>query len=552
MQKRVILISYKEPLKDAPCKRACPAGVDVPRYIRLIAEGKFDEALAVIRERLPFALICGYVCFHPCEANCQRSEMGGPVAIKALKRFVAEGRSNASIKESAVAQSTGKSVAVVGSGPAGLTAAYYLAKLGHAVTVFEALREPGGMMLACIPRYRLPKNVLDSEIGIISQAGVNIKTNTRVKSLDSLFEQGYDAIFVAIGAHKGQKMGIEGEDDPAVVDCVSFLKGVNLGQKVNLGDKVAVVGGGNAAIDAARTALRLGVKEVTVFYRRSWNEMPANLAEVEEAMSEGVKVQFLTTPARITRAKDKLKVECIRLRLGSIDADGRRQPEPVPGSEFTIKVDKVISATGQAPELPDQFGLTIGDGGTIEVISGTLATGRDGVFAGGDAVSGPASIIEAIASGRQAAMSIDSYLGGKGSIEEVLTAPQKVAPYRLELPIVNRVNTSTLPINERLRDFNEVELNLNEQSAIEEAKRCLWCDLPIRVEADKCVGCRTCQVRCSVAYLGEFNPFKSNITITRDHGKRTTSLQFSDECKNCGLCIAVCNYGALTRADKGI
>ena len=546
------MISYKEPLKDAPCKRACPAGVDVPRYIRLIAEGKFDEALAVIRERLPFALICGYVCFHPCEANCQRSEMGGPVAIKALKRFVAEGRSNASIKESAVAQSTGKSVAVVGSGPAGLTAAYYLAKLGHAVTVFEALREPGGMMLACIPRYRLPKNVLDSEIGIISQAGVNIKTNTRVKSLDSLFEQGYDAIFVAIGAHKGQKMGIEGEDDPAVVDCVSFLKGVNLGQKVNLGDKVAVVGGGNAAIDAARTALRLGVKEVTVFYRRSWNEMPANLAEVEEAMSEGVKVQFLTTPARITRAKDKLKVECIRLRLGSIDADGRRQPEPVPGSEFTIKVDKVISATGQAPELPDQFGLTIGDGGTIEVISGTLATGRDGVFAGGDAVSGPASIIEAIASGRQAAMSIDSYLGGKGSIEEVLTAPQKVAPYRLELPIVNRVNTSTLPINERLRDFNEVELNLNEQSAIEEAKRCLWCDLPIRVEADKCVGCRTCQVRCSVAYLGEFNPFKSNITITRDHGKRTTSLQFSDECKNCGLCIAVCNYGALTRADKGI
>ncbi len=545
------MITYKEPLEEAPCKRACPAGVDVPRYVRLIAEGKFDEALAVIRERIPFALICGYVCFRPCEANCQRSEMGGPVAIKALKRFVAEGRSSA-IKEPAGAPSTGKSVAIVGSGPTGLTAAYYLAKLGHAVTVFEALPEPGGMMWACIPEYRLPRNVLDSEMDIIRQAGVNITTNTRVESLDSLFKQGYDATFAAIGAHKSQKMGIEGEDEPAVVDCVSFLKDVNLGQKVSPGDKVAVIGGGNAAIDAARTSLRLGAKDVTVFYRRSWNEMPANPSEVEEAMSEGVNIQFLTTPTRIKRDNDKLTVECIRYRLGTVDASGRRHPEPVPGSEFTIEVDKVISATGQTPDIPDQFGLTIGDGGTIQVVADTLATGKDGVFAGGDAVSGPASIIEAIAAGRQAAISIDSYLGGKGAIEEVLVTPQKVATYRLALPIVNRVNIPTRPVDERLRDFSEVELNLDEQSAVEEAKRCLWCDLPIRIEADKCAGCRTCQVRCSIINLGEFNPFKSCITITRDHAIRTTDLQFSDECKNCGLCIAVCNYGALTRADREI
>jgi NADPH-dependent glutamate synthase beta subunit-like oxidoreductase len=546
------VITYKEPLKDAPCKCACPAGVDVPRYIRLIAQGKFDEALAVIRERIPFALICGYVCFHPCEANCQRSKMGGPVAIKALKRFVAEGRSIASIKEPTVAQSTGKSVAVVGSGPAGLTAAYYLAKCGHAVTVFEALPEPGGMMLACIPRYRLPKNVLDSEIGIIRQAGVNINTNTRVESLESLFGQGFHAIFVAIGAHRGQKMGIEGEDDPDVVDSLSFLQDVNIGQGVSLGDKVAVVGGGNAAIDAARTSLRLGAKDVTVFYRRSWNEMPADLAGVEEAMSEGVNIQFLAIPTRINRANGKLKVECIHYTLGAVDAGGRRHPEPVPGSEFTIEVDKVISATSQIPDIPDQFGLITGDGGTIQVVAGTLATGREGVFAGGDAVSGPASIIEAIASGRQAAISIDSSLGGKGSIEGVRVMPQKVPTYRLGLPIVNQVNIPRRPVNERLHDFSEVELNLDEQSAIEEAKRCLWCDLPIRIEADKCVGCRTCQVRCSVINLGEFNPFKSYITITRDHTIRTTDLQFSDECKNCGLCIAVCNYGALTRADKEI
>jgi len=278
------VITYKEPLEEAPCQRVCPAGVDAPRYIRLIAEGKFEEALAVIRERLPFALICGYVCFHPCEANCQRNELGGPVAIKALKRFVAEGRSSANVKEPTVAQSTGKSVAIIGSGPAGLTAAYYLAKLGHAVIIFEALPEPGGMMLACIPKYRLPKNVLDAEIDIVRKAGVVIKTNTRVESLDSLFERDYDAIFIATGAHKSQKMGIKGEDEPDVMDCISFLRDVNLGQKISLGEKIAVIGGGNAAVDAARTALRLGVKDAAILYRRSWNEMPANLAEVEEAM----------------------------------------------------------------------------------------------------------------------------------------------------------------------------------------------------------------------------------------------------------------------------
>jgi len=334
------------------------------------------------------------------------------------------------------------------------------------------------------------------------------------------------------------------------MDCISFLRDVNLGQKISLGDKIAIIGGGNAAVDAARTAIRLGVKDVSIFYRRSWNEMPANLGEVEEAMSEGVNIQFLTTPTRITRTNGKLKLECVHLSLGTVDAGGRRRPEQAPGSEFTIEVDKVIAATGQTPDIPDQFGLTTGDDGTIQVVSDTLATSRDGVFAGGDAVSGPASIIEAIASGRQAAISIDCYLGGQGAIEEVLVPHQKVATYRLGLPIINRVTIPTRPVNERLRDFTEVELTLDEQSAIEEARRCLWCDLPIRIEADKCAGCRTCQVRCSAINLGEFNPFKSYITITRDHAIKTTDLRFSDECKNCGLCIAVCNYGALTRADK--
>jgi NADPH-dependent glutamate synthase beta subunit-like oxidoreductase len=524
--------------------------MDVPRYVRLIAEGKFEDALAVIREKTPFASICGYLCFRPCEANCQRSELGGPLAIKALKRFAAEGRVINGLQKPTV-KPTGKSVAVVGSGPAGLTAAYHLARLGHAVTIFESLPEPGGMMTACIPTYRMPKEVLDAEIGLVKQLGVKIKTSARVESINSLFEEGFKAVFVAIGAHQSQKMGVEGQDSPGVIDCVAFLKDVKLGKKVDVGASVAIIGGGNAAIDAARTALRLGAKNVTVVYRRSWNEMPANMSEVEEALSEGVEIQFMTAPTRITVNSGKLNIECVRLHLGIMDTSGRRRPETVPGSEFSLKVDSAISAIGQVPDVPAKFNLVTADNGTIEVAD-SLAASREGVFAGGDAVSGPAMVTQAIAAGQRAAASIDLYLGGRGTIEERLVEPQKVAMYRLKLPTTSRVNIPARPVKERTGDFNQVELTLDEKSATEEAKRCLWCDLPIRVEPEKCAGCRTCQVRCSIINLDESNPFKSYITVTRDHAVRTTGLTFSDECKNCGQCIAVCNYGALTRADNGM
>jgi len=464
-------------LVTAPCSHTCPAGIDVPRYIRFIADNKPAEAVAVIRERIPFPSVCGHVCIHPCEAKCRRGLLDEAIAIRTLKRFAAEHGNGLWKANSKVAPSTGKRVAVVGAGPAGLTAAYYLAKLGHSVAVFEALPEPGGMMRVGIPDYRLPKDSLRAEIDEIRAVGVDIRTNTRVESLDKLFEQGYNAIFLALGAHQGIRVGVEGEDDPKVVDCASFLRDVSLGKEVKLGDRVAVIGGGNAAIDSARTALRLGAKEVTIVYRRTRSEMPASSEEIEGAVEEGVKLYFLAAPARIISRDGRVDLECVRMELGAVDASGRRRPEPIKGSEFTMTFDDIIAAIGQRPDIPKKFSLPVGRGNTIEVNPDTLATTRAGVFAGGDAVSGPASVIEAIAAGRQAAVSIDKYLGGSGVIDETLAPPEgELTPLR-EAEEKRRPPVPTLPLKQRLTSFAEVELGWSEAMAIEEAKRCLRCDL---------------------------------------------------------------------------
>jgi NADH-quinone oxidoreductase subunit F len=469
-----------EGIVRAPCSHICPAGVDAPRYIRFIAEGKFAEAVAVIREKIPFPSVCGYVCVHPCEAKCRRGLLDEAIAIRVLKRFAAEHDTGLWKANSTVAPATGKRVAIVGSGPAGLTAAYYLAKLGHSVTVFEALPEPGGMMRVGIPDYRLPKDVLRAEIKEIEDIGVDIRTNTPVASLDGLFEQGYNAVFLAIGAHRGIEIGVKGEDSPRVMECVSFLRGVSLGKEVKLGERVAVIGGGNAAIDSARTALRLGAKEVTIVYRRTRSEMPASAEEIDGAIAEGVEVHFLAAPSRIISRNGRLELECLQMRLGEVDASGRRRPEPIDGSEFVLSFDTIIAAIGQRPEIPAPFNLTPGGGNTIEVAPDILATSREGVFAGGDAVTGPASVIEAIAHGRQAAISIDKYLGGKGEIDEILAPPEEVvAP--LEEPVEGRrIQVPALPVAKRLKGFSQVELRLSEEMAIKEAKRCLMCDLEER------------------------------------------------------------------------
>ncbi|MDO8473737.1 MAG: FAD-dependent oxidoreductase, partial [Dehalococcoidia bacterium] len=331
-----------------PCHTACPAGIDIPRYIRLVGRGRPAAALAVIREKVPFPGALGRVCVHPCEQACQRGlVVDKPLNIRLLKRYAADHGDESWKEKSRKLPSTGKKVAVVGAGPAGLTAGYYLAKQGHKVTVFEALPAAGGMMRVGIPEYRLPRDVLTGEIKEIESAGVEILLNSRIESIDALFEKGYDAVFLGMGSHEGVALGVAGDTSSGVIDAADFLRRANLGEKVKVGEVVGVVGGGNVAIDAARTSLRLGAKKVTVFYRRTRSEMPANAEEVEGALEEGVEFVYLAAPHKISTGNGKLVLECLRMELGAPDESDRRTPVPVKGSEFVNEMDTLVAAVGQ-------------------------------------------------------------------------------------------------------------------------------------------------------------------------------------------------------------
>lgn len=513
-----------------PCQIACPLHMDIREYVDLTAQGRIMEALQVIRDGNPFPSICAHVCTHPCEAACRRGQVDTPIAIRALKRFAVEFGGDRMIRPEADTVYDQK-VAVVGSGPAGLACAYYLRKFGYPVTIFEAHSELGGMLRVGIPQYRLPREVLDTEIHRLTNMGVEIRTNARVVSIDLLLEMGYKAVFLTIGAHQGLKMGIEGEDSPGVIDGATFLREVNLGLKPSLGERVAVVGGGNVAFDAARTAVRLGVKQVKVLYRRSQAEMPANKEELEQAIEEGIEILFLVAPTRITRRNGLLTVTCIRMELGEPDAKGRRQPVPIQGSEFDEHLDALIMAIGQAPQSPGSFGVRLGKGSTIQVDPITLTTNRVGVFAGGDAVTGPATVTEALAAGRRAASRINDYLQHKYPLPEKEITDSVSAdlhPETIEaIRKVGRFQWLTAPPEARTRDFTPIELVYNWEAAINEARRCLRCGMGAEIlSQDRCATCLTCLRVCPyhVPYLDEVG-----------------SIQIpADQCQACGVCVVEC------------
>jgi NADH-quinone oxidoreductase subunit F len=485
-----------EALVFAPCENSCPVRCDAIGYISLISAGRYEEALDLIRLTMPLAGICGRVCNHPCEKVCKRGEIDDPIAISSLKRFAADWE----IKRGTLAppafleKPKAERVAVVGGGPAGLNAAYHLGRRGYQVTIFEALPVPGGMLVSGIPRFRLPLEVIEHDIQFIRQHNVEIVTGKELGkdfTINDLFQQGYKAVFLGLGAGLDQRLNIPGEDAKGVLKGVEFLRQVNLGKKVAIGEKVTIIGGGNVAIDAARMAMRTGAKDATIIYRRTREEMPANPEEIEEAEDEKIKIMYLLSPARIITGKRRVKgIECLRMELGDYDSTGRARPVPIPGSEFVIETDTVISAIGYMPELnfmPEDGRFMKNKDGTLAVDPVTLATGVPGVFAGGDVVTGPSTVVEAMSGGYCAAISIDRYLKGQDLYKNRLYEPlRRASVMRTEEEAEEagsekaRYHMATLESENRIASFSEVNLGFDEETAVREAKRCLRCDLERR------------------------------------------------------------------------
>lgn len=471
-----------------PCKAACPVGIDIRGYIECINQGRYEDALDLIEEKLPFPATVSRVCPRSCEAKCSRAELDDPIAIKSLKRFVFDKvTSRVSKKNVTRSPRTRKEkVAIVGAGPAGLTAAFNLTNLGYGTTIFEALPFPGGMLAVGIPEYRLPKKILQLEIEGIKKHGVEIELNCPIKkgglTLESLWQQGYKAFFIAVGAHKSVKLNVPGENMEGVCYGTVFLRQVNSGKSMNPGKRVVVLGGGNVAIDAARTALRLGSKEVVIIYRRSKEEMPSYREDVMAAETEGIKIKYLSAPVRIVGQNGKIaSLECVRTELGEPDDSGRRGSIPIKSSEFVLKADMVIPAIGEVPDLsfldPKKYDFTFQN--TIKVNPRNLSTGVKGVFAGGDAVSGPATVIEAIAAGKKAAIFIDRYLNGL-SLEYDEEIPRTIDLDDLDVKGLKKRKCQKMPylsLKKRICSFREVELGFTESAALREAGRCLQCGM---------------------------------------------------------------------------
>ena len=577
-----------------PCRLNCPADVDIQGYMSLIHLGKFKEAIALIKEKNPLPSVCGRVCTRKCEVNCRRSIVDEPVGIDFLKRYAADQDMIGEMWKPELKPTNGNRVAIIGGGPAGLTCAYYLVLEGYQPTIFEALPSMGGMLRYGIPEYRLPKEVLDKEIKWITDLGVDVYTNRTLGkdfSLDDLFSNGYKAVFVGLGAQVGKPMQVENEEAEGVLSGVEFLKQVEMKTNPPVKGRVVVVGGGNTAIDAARTSLRLGADDVILLYRRTRKEMPANGIEIKAAEHEGVKMQFLAAPVRVNVENNRMaSIECIKMELGEPDSSGRRRPVPIKGSEYVLTCDWVISAIGQEANLEgvesdDKIKVTKWK--TVEAKAGTFNTARPGVFAGGDVVTGPADAIDAIAAGRKAALAIDKYIQ-TGIIEPLtprfesrrdnfhkLTA-QDIPP----LQQISRQHPEEVSVIERILGFNEVEHAYDDEAAKIEALRCAECGCDvglacalqdycteygvdqkrfagafnrykvdtrhpfIKIDLNKCIRCGRCVNTCAeilnVAALGFVNRgFRTIMKPAMEKALHETN------CVSCGNCIDVCPTGAL-------
>ncbi len=470
-----------EGLVRAPCQHACPAGVNVPEYSALVAEGKLSEAANIIRRRNPFVSVCGRVCDHPCEQRCRRSEIDQPLAIRALKRYIADYMEDYDTPIARTAQGKAE-VAIIGSGPAGLSCAYFLALMQRPSVVFEAQPIPGGMLTLGIPEFRLPKDVLKKEIDFILSHGVKLRTDSRIDDVTELLKDGFKAVFVATGGQRGKSIDIEGINLKGVIDALEFLRDRALGKGLDCrGKRIVVLGGGNAAVDVARSAVRLGAEEITILYRRTRHEMPAYEEEIEGALEEGVKLVTLGIPKRVI-GKGALvsAIEFLRAELGRADADGRRRPVPVEGSETIIQCDIVIPAIGQiasTESLSVEGGPELTKWGTVKVDPVGLNTTVDSIFSGGDCVTGAASVIGAIAAGQKAAVSIDKLLGGSGNLPHDVGFSFTKPDEETLAQSGRRAEEKIIPLEKRKRGFAEVVLGLDREQALTEAGRCLRCDL---------------------------------------------------------------------------
>lgn len=483
---------------SAPCINECPGGVKPYGYVSLVRNGQFEDAMKLHLEDIPLPGSLGRACYAPCQNACTRASLDASVDMRRIKRYFAEDYYN-KFQEPEVVEiknKSGKKIAVIGSGPAGLTAAYHLALKGHSVKIFEAAPVLGGMLKLTLPEYRLPKSVVDRDVKNITALGVEYEVNKKIEDLSKLKEEGFDSIFISVGTHDTSSLGVEGSDLKGIVSCLDFLREANIGERENLkGKKVMVIGGGNTAMDASRTALRLGAEKVTVIYRRSREEMPCFKPEIDEAEEEGVEISVLRNPVKFFGENGKLnKVQLIKMKLGEPDQSGRRRPEPIPGSEYIENVDYVIEAIGLQPSTSSfSNAVELNKGGTIKVNNKTLQTSVNYIFAGGDSVTGASTIIEAAGQGKKAAFYIDKFLQGM-TIEDFESGDKLPAVDKSKVlgqgnfKLIPQVKQKFRAVKERVQDFKDVEMTFTEEEVLQSAKRCLDCS--------NCRECHQCLSVC--------------------------------------------------------